>query len=526
MVNRNGKRLSCLLLVFFMFTSMCVLGSDEKEETASFLLNTVPDPQVGSVGGEWVVLGLARWLHPEDYQEYFEQYYKNAERYVRECRGILHDKKYTEYSRVVLAMTAIGKDPREVAGYDLIKPLEQFEMVSSQGCNGAAFALLALDCGGYLTDSDVREKYVNFLVSSQGKDGSFSLDGTGDVDLTAMVLTALSPYQETAGETINSGLAFLSEKQLDNGGFESRGTENAESCAQVIVALSALGIAMDDSRFVKNGMTPYDNLISFLLPEGGFVHTKEAKEPSLMTTEQAFYALVALERAEQGKCPLYDMRDVVPVGNSTEISFGLPEKDQAVTYRPITVSGKTFSDIADHPAKKEIEALASREIISGKTEDAFEPDSTMTRAEFACIVVRALGLETALECIFDDVPEQEWYCSYISTAYRKGLVSGVSNTEFYPEGTITREEAAAMVSRGAKLCGMNTELSQEQILDVLSQFEDYKEVSNWAQASLAFCYEKEILSQDMLLIQPDAAVKRYEIAQMLYQMMECANLLQ
>lgn len=500
------------------------VGSDLREETAQFLLQSVPNPQVESVGGEWTVLGLARW-RTMDNSDYFEHYYRTVEEYVIQRKGVLHDKKYTEYARVVLALTAIGKDPRDVAGYNLVQPLTQYDKVISQGCNGAAYALLALDCGGYEPDSSVRQRYLNYLILEQQEDGSYSLDGSEDVDVTAMVLTALAPYQEQAAETIDKGLAYLSDQQTSTGGFLSKGVENAESCSQVLVALATLGISLEDERFVKEGISPDENLYEFRLPGGGFGHIKGSGQVSLMATEQAFYALVALERAEQGKCSLYDMKDAVSFVQ-TEKPFGLPDKNEAVSFRAVTMPGKTFDDLAEHQAKAEIEALASRGIINGKQADAFDPQGTMTRAEFACVVVRALGLEITGQATFEDVREETWYYPYINTAYYYGLVSGVSENQFLPDGTITREEGAAMIARCARLCGMNIQRSQEQILDILSQFEDYKTVSGWAEESLAFCYDQGILSQEELLIRPNEAVKRYEIAQMVYRVMEKANLLQ
>ena len=122
--------------------------------------------------------------------------------------------------------------------------------------------------------------------------------------------------------------------------------------------------------------------------------------------------------------------------------------------------------------------------------------------QFATIVVKALGLTPKANSVFSDVPTKEWYASYVGTAYAYGIVNGRSATTFDPEGTITRQEAAAMVARAAKLCGMDTELETYEILNALAQFGDYVTVDTWAQESMAFCYSEDILDQNDLDIEP------------------------
>ena len=87
-------------------------------DTAEYVYSTVQDPQVGSIGGEWAVLGLARSGYKVP-NNYYQDYYATVEEYVEAYGGVLHDKKYTEYSRVIVALSAISKDARDVAGYDL-----------------------------------------------------------------------------------------------------------------------------------------------------------------------------------------------------------------------------------------------------------------------------------------------------------------------------------------------------------------------------------------------------------------------
>lgn len=512
-------------------------------DTANYIYKTVSEPQVGSVGGEWAVLGLAR-SGVEIPEEYYQDYYKRVEEYVKERKGNLHDKKYTEYARLIVALTAIGKNPTDVAGYNLLTPLGDYEKTIWQGMNGPIWALIALDSGNYempmnpdATVQATREMYIQRILDCQLPDGGWSLfggtkaatsgDGISDPDITGMALQALSKYQdnEEVKSAIDTALNTMSQKQDDKGGFSSWGTSNSESCVQVLVALCELGIPIDDSRFAKNGYTILDNLLTYYDKGNGFRHTADGSGVNLMSTEQAFYGLVAVKRMNEGKNSLYRMNDAISVSDNKDNAVGLKDKHADVKKMCISTPGKTFADIAGHDKKIAIEALASRNIINGKTESSFEPNSTMTRAEFATIIARGLGLPVKNTSVFADVKETDWYYTYVNTAYSYGMIKGVSETEFNPNGTITREEAAVMVARAAKLCGMNTDIQSLEARNILSEFLDYVKASDWAQTSLAFCYKEGILSNDVMDIKPKEFVTRAEIADMLYNMLSIAELI-
>ena len=525
------KRLLSILLTLCLFLPLPALAAEEADvdavigETAQYLINAVPSPALGSIGGEWAVLGLARsGISVPD--GYFERYAEQITQAVRSRQGVLHSQKYTEYSRVILALTAIGKDPREVAGYDLTAPLGDFDKTVYQGFNGAAFALIALDAHSYALPQNstaTKERYLSYLLDAQLPDGGWALSGdASEPDMTAMILCALAPYrkQQAVSTAIGRALLALSQMQSETGGFPAYGVETAESSAQVLVALCALEISPDDARFVKGGKSVVDNLLSFRI-SGGFRHLPTDDSPNLMATEQAFYALVALDRFLDGKPALYDMKEVPLVTSNT--ADGLSGKHPDVSIMPITTPGKTFADIRNHPSQTAIETLAARGIINGKSESAFDPDSTMTRAEFATIVTRALGIPQAGDAAFADVRESDWFYGFVNTAYAYGIVKGVSDTEFRPNGTITREEAAVMVARAARLAGMDTAVGDPT--NTLCLFTDYPTVSAWATESLAFCYHSGILSDTAMEILPKTPIRRAEIAQMLFEMLTHARLL-
>ena len=552
---KTQKKILALLLtaVILLSTSITALAADTKtvsqvvNETAAYVLKTVKAPEVGSIGGEWAIIGLARSGYDVP-QSYYDAYYQKVEKYVIDRKGVLHDKKYTEYSRVILGVTAAGYDPTDIAGYDLTIALGDFNATIWQGINGPIWALIALDCGNYdipknsdATVQATRDMYIQEILRRQIPDGGWNLTAgangaigpneTSDPDLTGMALQALAKYKDkpNVSAAIDKALDFLSTNQDENAGYSSWGSENVESVAQVLVAITTLGIPVDDTRFVKNGKTLVDNILSFRIADGSFKHTADGSGNSQMSTEQAFYALVAAKRAGAGEYTIYDMTDIKGGGNSSLItendSVGLPDKHEDVSVMPVTSAGKTFTDVKNHANQTAIEALASRGIINGKSDALFDPNATMTRAEFATIVVRGLGLPLKSSSPFTDFAVNPWYGGTVATAYSYGIVTGTSATTFNPDGTITRQEAAVMVARAAKLCGMDTTRSDVEIRDTLAPFGDYRTVASWASGALAFCYDTGILDDTEFDIEPLTAIKRCEVAEMIYRMLDKSALL-
>ncbi|MEG1500445.1 MAG: S-layer homology domain-containing protein, partial [Clostridiales bacterium] len=307
----------------------------------------------------------------------------------------------------------------------------------------------------------------------------------------------------------------------------SWGSENSESCVQILVGLSEMGIPLDDSRFVKNGKTVLDSVMAYYVKGKGFFHTKVGDGSNQMASEQGLYALVAAQRAMTGKPSLYRMTDPLKIGaNAVDIDgSGLPSKNKDVKTPKVSLVGKTFLDVQAHANQPAIEALAARQIINGKTDDKFDPNATMTRAEFATIVVKALGLNPKANNTFADVKSTDWFASFVGTANSSGIVTGISAKKFDPNGTITREEAATMVARAAKLCGMDTKYEAMAARDILSQFPDYVQISEWAKAPMAFCYDTKLLDASAKDVLPKLAIKRCEIAQILFNMLTNAKLL-
>lgn len=282
-------------------------------KTTGDFMATLGTPTVNSTGGEWMVIGLARSGRTVP-----AGYYDNVVEYVKakaDANERLHPAKVTDNARVILALTAIGKDVTNVGGHNLLKGLDNMDYVQTQDINGPIFTLIALDSHNYPTMGNVtREKLIQVILDAQLNDGGWDLSADKtDPDMTAMAIQALAPYyktNETVKAAVDKALEALSALQRTDGGFGSWDTVNSESCAQVIVALTALGIdPTADSRFVKNGHTVLDALAGFYVTGGGFRHTA-GSERNDMATEQGYYALAAYYRFLNGQTSLYDMSDV------------------------------------------------------------------------------------------------------------------------------------------------------------------------------------------------------------------------
>ena len=280
--------------------------------------------------------GLAQAGYPMS-DEYIAKYQASVEKAVKEgYRGVpgqLHDRKYTEYSRVIVAYAALGLDPTDIAGYNMVEKLADFDSVVWQGINGPIWALRALDAGNYdipevsgIENVTTRQKLINYILSNQLDDGGWNLyysdsdDAAenakqkaqlkGDPDLTGMAMTALAPYrsQTKVKAALDKAVKCLSSMQNSDGGYTAWGASSSESISQAICGLTSVGINPNtDSRFKKNGKSLVDALLSFYDEKtGGFRHVNTASggyEPVVnqMATEQAYYALAAYKNTVPDK---------------------------------------------------------------------------------------------------------------------------------------------------------------------------------------------------------------------------------
>ena len=304
-----------------------VPGFDEAYAGAkAYIQSAVSAPVVSYLFGEWAVLGQARAKVPLS-EAYIAAYYEKVVAYVQKnmgADGVLVDPEsrnptVTDNERIVLALTAIGKDPANVGGENLLKALQNKDIMqvtdtSNTDINGLVMGLLALNSRNYTSDTSW---LVQAVLAQQNEDGSWRASAdtkpVGDVDMTAMALQALAPYYKDGGnETVNTAV----EKALNwlSGKYRS-GYDSSESCAQVVIALSALNLdANTDARFTKTvegkTLSVLGNLLQYRVAEnGGFKHQFADKAVNEMATEQALCAMAAYARFTEKANALYDMTD-------------------------------------------------------------------------------------------------------------------------------------------------------------------------------------------------------------------------
>lgn len=316
----------------------------------------------GSSLCDWLAIGIGRSGYKEDYTSYRAAVIEKLERQEKEKNS--NAASVTELQRMALTIAALGGDPSGVTASDrnLVKEsvygVKNVNVLQKNGLNGLIWGLLLADSCRYQIPEESavnRRTMLHALLSAQKRDGSFSMekkDKTGDVDITAMALQAMAPYYKSGrrisskkiDKAVERGLNWLSGQQKESGGFASWDTENAESCAQVILALCSLNIDLQQSeRFIKNNHTVLEALLTYQQEDGGFAHSfgmqnrEEGEESSLsdgMATQQAYCALTAIVRYYEGSRRFYDFREekkiqtsrIVFTKEDEQAAEGLPEQ--------------------------------------------------------------------------------------------------------------------------------------------------------------------------------------------------------
>lgn len=187
----------------------------------------------------------------------------------------------------------------------------------------------------------------------------------------------------------------------------------------------------------------------------------------------------------------------------------------------VVQSFKSFEDIEEHWARKEIELLASKRIMKGVTDQSFTPDMSITRAEFAALLSRALGL-TEEAASFTDVTGNEWYAGAVGAAAKAGLVTGYETGVFIPQAAITREQMAVMVQRALAQLG----IAEHADAAKLEPFIDESQISAWAKEAVAQAAAAGIIQgTGGHYFEPTSFATRAEATVMLQRMMQLAELI-
>ena len=360
-----------------------VIAEQSGGDLHQWLTETLP-AQAGQSDADWYAAVLAAYDGCD-----LSAYTGALQNYIAENNAVSGSTR----ERLALTLAACSPEPPAVCS-ELLD--------SSAGTLGIMSWVFAL----HLMNNDVpsarysRSEIAETLISQQTPDGGWSISGDrGDADVTAMTLQALAPYRDTAAvsQAIERGIDFLADTQLSDGAFQSWGTENAESTAQVWIALSALGIdALSDDRFIQNGCTLLDGIMQFQVSDGSYAHTIGG-DANRLATVQVFLALRAAQKQQQGENLL--------------LFYGMPEWDGApdVTEPAATEKAAGKANPVQEPAKSndkktettagttgEATASAAKTTASEQTGTTASRTETTANPQTAVTTVRADAAEIVM----------------------------------------------------------------------------------------------------------------------------------
>ncbi|RXT05646.1 S-layer homology domain-containing protein, partial [Ammoniphilus sp. CFH 90114] len=417
--------------------------------------------------GEYNLWELLALYHTGSFSS--KDYLNYIEKQLQEKKGQF--RRVTDLSTAVLGVHLAGGNPQQFAGYNLTELLYNDKRLTRQGTNGVMFTLLTFE----LIEADIpaqalwtKEKLIDWLVKHQHQNGAWSLDptdGSPSVDLTAMAMGALTSYKQDAAvnTAIEKAKNWLASVQNDKGGFTYSAdvTESSESISQTIIGLASLGVNPTQLPFAKTNGNPLTQLLSYQQADGSFEHTK-GQGKNQMSTQQAFVALLAYDLLLENEASIYPFKSTVK-----EVSSILPFRDQ--------------NQMAQW-ALPAIEKAYQKKLMVGLDQNTFAPKQALSRAQFAALLLQALGEKPKAEAElnFEDVKPGSWYFGSVVKAKELGIVNGTSATTFDPHKAITRQEMAVMLANAYKL---QTSPSGPAI-------QDLQDAGAWAQPSISAVFDR------------------------------------
>lgn len=287
-------------------------------------------------GAEWYVIALRQYRTGLDYTAYADAL--EAKMNAGSVRGAVSRQ------RCALALVACGRADSAAARAVCD------ETPGTQGVMSLIFGLHLLHAG-VPSSVHTAAELTSALLDAQLADGGWTVIGSAaDVDVTAMALQALAPVSaddERVLAAVDAALGMLSASQRENGTYMSYGAENPESAAQTAMALTALGIdPATDPRFVKNGASVIDGIMSFRLADGGFAD-KRGGDANPTATVQSLLALISVRRARAGLGPIYIFdTDAPAVSDTAAVTTSAAASSASEATSAPAVSGGAGADKA------------------------------------------------------------------------------------------------------------------------------------------------------------------------------------
>lgn len=331
---------------------------------------------------EWNIFSILRSGATIE-QGKLDKYYESV---VKQLNTSSKNMRVTDLARVALALEAMGKNPTDVGGFNVLEAIYNHKDMMTDSSNCPIFGLLALDGRNYeipknakWSRKDLVEQILKFQKASGGFGLSLDNDTTG-IDMTGMALQALAPYYDNSAypevkPAVDKALKHFKDNITINAGFLDMGSENSCTTAQVLTAVSALNIdpTVKENGFVQNGNNMISNLHTYKKDAGfAWQATMQGQE---MATQQVTYALVAYQRMEEGQTRLYDFTDVPEEKPSVD-----PEDEKAA--KAVEDQINAIGEKITLESKKAIEAArAAYEKLSEAQKKLVGNLETLTKAE-------------------------------------------------------------------------------------------------------------------------------------------------
>ena len=330
---------------------------------------------------EWNIFSILRSGATIE-QGKLDKYYESV---VKQLNTSSKNMRVTDLARVALALEAMGKNPTDVGGFNVLEAIYNHKDMMTDSSNCPIFGLLALDGRNYeipknakWSRKDLVEQILKFQKASGGFGLSLDNDTTG-IDMTGMALQALAPYYDNSAypevkPAVDKALKHFKDNITINAGFLDMGSENSCTTAQVLTAVSALNIdpTVKENGFVQNGNNMISNLHTYKKDAGfAWQATMQGQE---MATQQVTYALVAYQRMAEGQTRLYDFTDVPEENPSVD-----PEDEKAAKAIEDQING--IGKVTLESKKAIEEARAAYDKLSKNQKKLVSNLETLTEAE-------------------------------------------------------------------------------------------------------------------------------------------------
>lgn len=330
-------------------------------------------------------------------------------------------KVTTDIARTVLALSLSGTDPTRFAGRNLIDELKcqqnengQFAQEGEEDLiNAHVWTVLALSVAGEVIPN--RDRACDWLIKQQNEDGgfSFAVGLDSDVDDTAAAIQSLAAMKADQ-EVIDRALAFIKSAQHSDGGFGWQSLQgNAASDGWVLQALYAAGENPTDITWIKDGKDVIDHLMILQNSKGSFNWQQDINSSPVMMTAQAVIGLSG--------CTFSQIKD------------------------------NLFNDVPQgYWAEDAIYELANQGVISGYQDGSFKPEGSVTRAEFAKLLLYSLGKENLVDdktSQFKDLPDTHWANAIIKVAVDARYLQGYPEALFKPQNGVSGAEVMTILVR-------------------------------------------------------------------------------